>query len=225
MVLYDLYKLAGANPKLALSVGLGAIVLGGVFGLGYRMWRGKQDRRIEAELESTKAVDGLEEGELVSLPPPDLRRSTFGIVGEIFRTWRYLRKRRKLLNKGYVQWLLIDDAYPWPRFVKPKMKGRGVPELKYNDGRYLFPKEGAIPDASAGYWTVIHRVNEADPINLRDPDALAIPADELEEYLDKGLAIGPPSWLDKIDLTPQKVLMYGIGAIVAYAFLKGALLG
>lgn len=150
--------------------------------------------------------------ELEELDPPDFQNTKWPFQG-LYRAWRYKRKRRKLTSEGYVQWYLLDDTYPTPKYIKPKSKGGGIPEYEYDGSTYLFPKAAMLPSDEQGMWTCAHRLGEADPVNLRDPDADAIPADSLKEYLEMRVSTSPPGLFDKFDLdadTMMKILVFGI---------------
>lgn len=223
MALYEVYVWATQNPLIAIGIGAAALLVGSLIRLFLSRSARKAREELDEELEDADEW-AIKVGEVVELDPPALRRSRFGMVGELLRTWRYLKKRERLLDKGYVQWLLVDDSYPWPRFIKPAQEGGGIPELEKDGERYLFPKDAMLPDAKQGFWTVVHRKGEADPINLRDPDELAIKTDELHEYLTERMSMSPPGFLDRLDLDARTVMMYGIGAIVAYTVLQGGVL-
>jgi len=168
--------------------------------------------------------DELEEDETIDLRPPDVKGSRIP-GGEFWKLRRRRKKRKKLVNKGYVQWFLVDDGWPEPRFVQPKAKGAGIPEVKHDGDRYLFPKQSMLPNTTQGMWTVIHRKGEADPINLRDPSKYAIPTDELDEYLNMTVSSSPPSWLGQFDLDAEDIIKYGIAAIIVFALVQGFLGG
>jgi hypothetical protein len=166
------------------------------------------------------------EPDVVELPPPNVRGDhRFGPLGEFWSWYRMQRRRQQKAEDGYVQWYLIDGTFPEPKFVKPKPKGGGLPELDHDGGTYVFPREAMLASEREGIWTVVHAKGEAEPINLRDPMRESIAADELDEYLSMRVTSSPPSLLDKLDLNPQTILYAGIGLIIAYAFLRQALAG
>lgn len=138
---------------------------------------------------------------------------------QLWRTRKWLKKREKLIGDGYVQWYLIGDAVSRPKFVKPKRKGGGVPELDYNGETYLFPEDAKVPSAD-GMWTVMHREGEADPINIRDPVRLSIPADELKEYLDLRVSSSAPGLLDGLGLDSGDLIKIAIAGIIGYAVFQ-----
>jgi hypothetical protein len=84
----------------------------------------------------------------------------------------------------------------------------------------LFPKEAMIPDRDSGMFCVIHKEGEAEPLNMTDPTANAIMADELNEYLTKRVTSSPPSWWDNIDLDAQDIIPIAIGALIIIAALQ-----
>jgi len=156
-------------------------------------------------------------GEVVELPPPNLKTARFGVL----RMWRREKKRRKLAAKGYVEWYLVGDGYPRPRYVKPDASGGGVPELWYKGEPYLFPRNKRVPRKDSGMWVMMHKRGDAEPINLQNPEKLTIPTDELKQYLETQVTSGAPSTLDKLDLNRSTVIMAVLGLIIVYALMQG----
>lgn len=161
--------------------------------------------------------DDAESPQVVDLEPP--RMSDVGTLRQIYYTRRYLKKREKLLGDGYVQWFLVHDTFPRPRFIKPNKKSGGVPEYEHGGMTYLFPESTMMP-SSDGMWTVVHKVGEAEPINLREPGELAIPGDVLKEYLERRVTSTPPSLFDTLDIDAQTVITLLISAIIAFALFN-----
>ena len=155
--------------------------------------------------------------EVVELDPP--RMDTGGKLRQMWRTRRYLKKREKLIGDGYVQWYLIEDTFPRPKFVKPSRYGAGIAELEHDGERYLFPDQAMLP-SDDGMWTVVHRKGEADPMNIKEPSELAIPSDRLEEYLNLRVQTTPPGWLDAMDLDASTIITLGVAAIIGFAILN-----
>jgi hypothetical protein len=150
------------------------------------------------------------------------------ISRETFPTWKLrkqLKKRQKLLDEGYVEWYLIDDAFPRPTYVQPTNRD-GVPEVRHDGDRYLFPRAAALPNKATGMWTFVHRRGFSDPLNLRDADEHAIPADVLDEYLSMSVSSSPPSLFDKFDVDGQTLLYAGLALVLvlgaAYQVMGGA---
>lgn len=172
------------------------------------------------QLEVPDDNDEQPDDEVVELPPPDLKNARFGVLGELWKLRKQHKKRQKLLKDGYLQWYLVDDSYPQPRFVKPEYEGGTIRELKHNGDRYLFPREAMLPSEQQGMWTVVHKVGEADPINMRDPSRHAIPTDALQEYLTMRPASSPPSFFDKLDLEADDLMKYAVCAFIGLALLN-----
>lgn len=166
-----------------------------------------------------------DEVSLLELPAPELQTARFGWPQKLYRMHRQHKKRRKLANQGYVQWYLIDDTYPTPKFVKPEMKGGGIAEYELDGERYLFPKDAMVASEQQGLWTIVHKKGEADPVNLRDPTAYAIPADSLENYLDMRVNVDPPSWWDSFDLEPAEIFKWLLLGLVGFMILRSVLGG
>jgi len=156
-------------------------------------------------------------GEVVEIPPPNLKKTRFGLL----RLWRRQKKRRKLAAKGYVEWYLVGDGYPRPRYVKPDASGGGVPELWYKGEPYLFPRNKRVPRKDSGMWVMMHKRGDAEPINLQNPEKLTIPTDELKQYLETQVTSGAPSTLDKLDLNRSTIIMAVFGLIIVYALMQG----
>lgn len=176
----------------------------------------------DAQIEETRDPD---EVSLLELPEPELQTARWGWPQKLYRMHRQHKKRRKLANRGYVQWYLIDDTYPTPKFVKPETKGGGIPEYEYDEERYLFPKDAMVASEQQGLWTIVHKKGEADPVNLRDPTEYAVPADTLENYLDMRVNTEPPSWLDQFDLEPAEIFKWLLLGLVAFMMLRSVLGG
>ncbi len=164
-------------------------------------------------------------GDVVELSPPDLKNTRFGKLGEMWALRRHIKKRQKLIEKGYVQWYLIDDTFPEPKFVKPAYEGGTMRELKHDGARYLFPRDAMLPSERQGMWTVVHKVGEADPVNMSDPARNAIPADALQEYITMRPTSSPPSFFDKLDLDMEDALKYLVGAFIGLAILNSVING
>lgn len=153
------------------------------------------------------------EGTVVEHRPPSVNTSFWR---QWWRTRRWLKKREKLIGDGYVQWYLIGDAVSQPKFVKPTRKGGGIPELDHDGETYLFPRKALVPSED-GMWTCIHREGEADPINIREPVRLSLPADELKEYLDLRVSSSAPGLLDGLGIDTGDLIKIAIAGIIAFA--------
>ncbi len=156
-------------------------------------------------------------GRVVEMPPPNLKKTRFGLL----RLWRRQKKRRKLAAKGYVEWYLIGDGYPRPKYVKPDASGGGVPELWYKGQPYLFPRNKRVPRKDSGMWVMMHKKGDAEPINLQNPEKLTIPTDELKQYLETQVTSGAPSTLDKLNISRSTIIAGVLGIIILYAVLMG----
>jgi len=164
--------------------------------------------------------DTLRNGQTDPIDPPDVRDGRWGIIGDFYRYYRARRKTRKLADKGYVRWYIVDGGWPEPKFVKPELKGGGVPEYELDDSVYLFPKRAGLPDRRSGMWTFVHNRGSAEPRTLGDSTEEAIKADEISEYLTKRVTTNPPSFWDKVDLDPEQILMLAIAAVILIAVLR-----
>jgi len=186
------------------------LLFGGLF---IYVWQLK--RRIDAQVDD--AIDEAEqnadsdEPPVVNLEPPAVQIASLGLTQTLLRLYSTYRKRRKLATKGYVQWYFMDSTFPTPKYVKPEEQGGGIPELKHDGDRYLFPREALVPSETEGMWTAVHKRGDAMPINLGTPGRPAIESDELEEYLNLRVSAEPPSALDFLfDIEPEQLLTYTI---------------
>jgi hypothetical protein len=148
--------------------------------------------------------------------PPDIKESRLG--------WRNAHKeqkqRKKKAKQGYIQWYLIDETWPEPKYVKPKAKGGGIAEFEHEGHTYLFPRKARLPSEREGMWTVVHRKGEADPINPQESHSPAIKSDTLQEYLTMRVSSSAPGLFDRLDLDPKTVMMVLIGSIILFAILS-----
>jgi hypothetical protein len=157
----------------------------------------------------------------VSLGKPNLKESYLGILA----TWNHLRKKRKLAGKGYVQWYLIGDSWPRPKFVQPTDKGGGEFEYEHNGETYLFPREAMLPTKDEGMWTVVHTEGDATPLHLSQPSEAAVSAKQLNNYVTSRVTIEPPGWLANLNLEAEDLLKYAIYGFIAFVLLQGAMQG
>jgi len=160
-----------------------------------------------------------EEPDVVYLEPPKLK-SRLGVFGQVWQQYRHHRKLRRLAGKGYVRWYCVEDSFPAPKFVKPKKRGAGVRELKYNGERYLFPREAMLADRTTGMWTVIHRAGELDPIALHEPAENSLSADKAQEWLTMRVSSSAPSLFDRLDIDRRDAMTYLIVLIVVFALFQ-----
>ena len=154
------------------------------------------------------------EGDFVELDPPRMNVRSWR---QLWKTRRWLKKREKLIGDGYIQWYLVGDAVNRPKFINPERNGGGIPEKEINGETYLFPRNALVPSAD-GMWTCIHREGEADPINIRDPERLSIPADELKEYLDLRVSSSAPGFFDNFET--GDILKIAIAGIIGIALFQ-----
>ncbi len=159
--------------------------------------------------------------EEVDLSPPNLKESWLGVLS----AYNHIRKKRKLAGKGYVQWYLIGDSWPRPKFIQPEDKGGGEFEYEHNGETYIFPKEAMLPTKAEGMWTVVHREGDAKPENLARPDEFAVSAKQLNNYVTSRVTIDPPGWLSGLDMDAQSLMRYAIYGFIGFVLLQGAMGG
>lgn len=159
-----------------------------------------------------------------TLPPPRLKK---GRLRQLWRTRKHLKKRRKYLEEGYVEWYLVDGTWPEPKFVKPEMNSRGIPEVEHDGQRYLFPREAMMPEERQGGRVVIHNKSDSDPINIRDPLMPTLSPDEMEEWLDKGVTTSSPGFFDSLDwdIDPKMLIAGAVALILVISVVNNTLGG
>jgi len=184
-----------------------------------------QEHTGTKQLDYEAAMANGTESAVVKMPQPDLKGSRLGAIGRYYRIHKDWKKRRKLAKKGYVRWFLVDETFPEPKFVKPELKGDGMPEVRVDGKPYAFPRESMLADERTGMYTVVHKKGDAEPINLRDPAKTAIPVDKLDEWINLQLHKDPPSWLDNIDVSPRQIMAFALGATVLIAVIYPMLPG
>lgn len=161
------------------------------------------------------------DGERVETPePPFIKSGSFGLLGDVVANYRYRRKLKRKAGEGYVLWEVVDDVRTGPKFVKPKYKGAGIPELKHDGQRYLFPREARVADKRTGMWFYRHEKDDAVPINLQSPDEQALDPGVLQRYTELDLNTESPNWLDNLDLDPQTIFTYLIIGVIGFAIVS-----
>lgn len=171
----------------------------------------------EIDLAGDKALQEIEDADgPVEIRPPEYN-SRLGALGNAWRQYRHNKKRKKVASAGYVQWYLIDDSWPVPKYVKPKRKGGGIRELEYDGEMYLFPREAFLSDRRTGTWTVVHRKGELDPIALHEPGKNALDADAAKEWAELTVTSSAPGLFDNIDVSKSELMTYLIFGIIAIA--------
>lgn len=184
------------------------------------------DDGTDAELPAADDPGEDTPGEVGEPARPDLKSSSFGILGKFFKYCRFRSKLRRKAGNGYVLWYLLDDSFPEPRFVKPEREGAGVPELKHEGTRYLFPPEGRLPHRRNGMWVYVHSKEDSVPINLSHPSELALDPGVLQQYSELKPETDSPSWFNGLDVEPQELFIYlifGIGLLATIVHLAGAI--
>lgn len=151
----------------------------------------------------------------------DIKTSYFGWLQE----WRTHKAKRRKARKGYIQWYLIDGAWPEPRFVKPKQHAHGMPEYEHKGKTYFFPPGAAVPSAKEGMRTVIHHVDDAKPVNVTEPGKPAIDPASVKKYISMGAVTGPPGWLANLNWDTQTMMRVMLMVIIGGTLIWGVLNG
>lgn len=202
---------------------VGAVVALMLLAVGVAIGRTTGEEDDEPELTEFRDEDGDLPDE-ITFEPPRIRKSRFGIVGALWKTYRYLKKSEKLAGHGYVKWYLVDDTWPTPKYVKPEDKGAGVREYEHDDGVYLFPDDARKPSAHDGMWTFVHQTGDPEPVNVIDYRETVISSKQADEWLTQGVSAERPGdglidWL--VDLSPQQMMMGGVAIAVILAVVFG----
>lgn len=208
--------------EVKLAAAVGAVFLAAV-GLGLAATRSSSSGGHSEGMSVEATADG--DAQLVSLDAPNLKTARWGLPQKLYRLHRKAKRRRKFADKGYVQWYLIDDTFPTPKYVKPETDGSGVPYYEHDGKRYLFPKDAMVASEEQGMWTIAHKENEADPINLRDPSADALPADTLEKMATLMVTTDPPGLFDKLNIDARTAFQWLIIGFVGFMILRSVLEG
>lgn len=160
-----------------------------------------------------------DEPEVVDLEPPQIAGSRFGPLGDFIHYYLHVRAARKKAKQGYVEWYLVDGTWPDPTYVKPKSRGAGVLEVDHGGDPYFFDRSAMLPNPRTGAWAVVHKADDATPLNLRDPDEHALDPGVLQHWRDMNYQIEPPGFLDNLDIDGQTLWYAGIGLAVLVSVL------
>lgn len=202
----------GISPDAIAVVLLALLVGAGTTALYYRRVALRIEEEVN-ELES-QALDELDEestGYGVEVNPPDVGRS----VLDIFKVWLHVRKQARMAKRGYFKWYRVGSRLHAPKWVKPEQKGAGEYEYysKKDDQTYVFPEEALVTDGKTSAYVAIHKIGEAEPIDLRDPGWASMDADRLQTVIDMEIARDPPGGLSGLPLSKQQ--LYYVGMAVA----------
>jgi len=148
---------------------------------------------------------------------------------DYFRVMRHLQLEKKAAKKGYVKWYRLGANLQRPTWVQPEQTGEGM--LRYDvDGQpYYFNKDAMTTDARTGAWVAMHRVGEADPINLDDPAYPGIEVDLLEKLINLLAESKPPGIFDNVlgGMDPTTMMYVGIAVLfvvyAAFRYMNGGL--
>lgn len=181
-----------------------------------RLTHGPVPADDSGDTDAAAVADGEGAGHGVELSPPDVRKGILGLLSQ----WRHRAKAVKMAEKGYVEWYKLGATVSQPKWVKPDFRGRGEGEYYDSDDdiTYLFPKDAMLPDSTTGAWVAMHRENEADPLNLRDPVMTAVPADRLQEIIDLFAEAEKPGFFDRLDISgAQAFIVITVVLFLVYA--------
>jgi hypothetical protein len=199
-----------------------AVLFAGLFGAGVTaLYYRRVTLRVEEEVRDleAEAVDELNEdstGYGVELPPPDVGRS----VLDIFKVWLHVRKQARLAKRGYIKWYRVGSRLHKPKWIKPEHKGAGEYEYtsRKDDQTYVFPEEALVTDGVTSAFVAIHKIGEAEPIDLRDPGWATLDADRLQTVIDLEIAREPPGSLSSLPLSSQQLKWVGFGLLFVVVY-------
>lgn len=170
----------------------------------------------ELEAKAVEELNDESEGYGVELDPPDVGRSVFDIT----KVWLHVRKQAKMAKKGYIKWYRVGSRLHKPKWVKPEHKGAGEYEYydKGDEQTYVFPEEALVTDAVTSAYTAVHKVGEAEPIDLRDPGWPTMDADRLQTVIDMEIARDPPGAMSRLPLNATTLKWLGFAALAVLVF-------
>lgn len=201
-----------------LTVALVSILLGaGSTALYYRRVALKVEKEVrDFEEQAADAMDDTGAGYGVELDPPNVGRNVF----DVFKVWLHVRKQARLAKRGYLKWYRVSSRLHKPTWIKPEKKGAGEYEYyhKGDDQTYLFPEDALVTDGVTSAYTAIHKVGEAEPIDLRDPGWASMDADRVQEVIDLLVNRDPPGGLSKLPLNSTQLKWIGIGLLGVVIF-------
>lgn len=133
------------------------------------------------------------------------------------KAWNADRKKRKAHGGGYVTWYLIkDNAWPKPRYVKPERKdGGNVRELKIGGETYLFPEKAKRVNEKDGSAVYVHVEGESEPLEFGQHDAARLDAKALTDLIEmKVTSTNPAGILAGMDT--KQIMTYAVIGLVGY---------
>jgi hypothetical protein len=211
------------TPDTFALLGLALVLGGAVTALYYKRVALALDEEVkELEEQALDALDDETEGYGVQMEPPDVGRS----ILDIFKVWLHVRKQARMAKRGYFKWYRVSSRMERPTWVKPEHKGAGEYEYyhKGDDQTYVFPEEGLVTDGVTGAYVAIHKIGEAEPIDLRDPGWASMDADRLQTLVDMEIARDPPGGWSGLPIGGQKAKYIGL-AIAAFGIWGAMKLG
>lgn len=199
----------GVSPDV-IAVGVLALIIGGgVAALYYRRVVAGVVEDVEAlEKKAQENLDPDSTGYGVEMDPPSVSRS----VLDVFRAWRHLSVQERMAKRGYVKWYRVGARFRRPQWIKPEKKDSGYREYyhKGDDVTYVFPEEAMVNDGRTSAYVAIHKVGEAEPINLRNPGWAPLDGSALQRLFDIALSRNPSGGLGNLPLSPQQLKYLGI---------------
>jgi hypothetical protein len=153
-------------------------------------WAGARYAKNKFEDSPVEELEGIEHGSGFRMA--DTARNAEGAFASAVKSFADRRDKQKALSKGFVRWHLVGSNFSEPMYVKPEPDEGNVPTLEYEGGRYMFPPDASVPAQEEGVPVVVHRMNEAEPINLADSWEESVSASALEEYLTLSVTSDPP---------------------------------
>lgn len=191
----------------------------------FRKVRGLNKELRLLEGESISNSDSDRAGYGVDLPQPNVGRSPIDVV----KLWWHLRKEAKMAKSGYIKWYRVGSRLHSPTWVMPERKGAGEMEYyhKGDDETYLFPEESLVTDGVTSAYVAIHKIGEAEPIDIRNPGWATMDADRLQTLVDMVISRDPPGGFSNLPLSSAQLKYGGMALLFVgiYAVMQMGVFG
>lgn len=209
----------GLDATLASIILVSMLIGAAATALYYRRVRLRvQDAADDLELEAVEEIDSVEAvGYGVEMDPPNVGRNPI----DILRMWLHNALEARMAKRGYIKWYRVGARMHRPKWVKPEKKGAGQYEYydSSTDTTYVFPEEALVTDGSTSAYVAIHRVGEAEPLDLRDPGWATLDGDVLQMFIDMVVSREPPGRLNKLPISRQQALWIGMAVLAFGTYL------
>lgn len=216
----------GITPQM-LTIALVSLLIGaGATALYYKRVALRIGEEVN-ELEE-KALEELDdedaEGYGVRMSPPNVGRNVF----DVFKAWLHMAKGARMAKRGYIKWYKVGSRLEAPKWIKPEHKGAGEYEYKDpdTDTTYFFPEDALVTDARTSGYVAIHKVGEAEPIDLRDPGWPTMDSDRVQTVLDLIISRDPDTGFGlPFDSAVAKYVLIAVAGVAIWAVMQMGVIG